>query len=211
MGLSQKLLAIELYDIKDVEYYPRTICFWDFIDEDGNEMFNKTELAYFININILQGYFERKYDIKNYGYVQVSNKDMNYLIYICDQFLKYFSKNFIQEIQDYRDLNLYKYAKKYQSQYLDDLNKRNPDITNKIGAMFFINLNNKLKEVIKKNKGCQQIVKEELPITPGFSYGDDRMTIYYLLNILEIKENFENIKQYSLNTDKEKIYYHCWY
>lgn len=70
---------------------------------------------------------------------------------------------------------------------------------------------NKLKEVIKKNKGCQQIVKEELPITPGFSYGDDRMTIYYLLNILEIKENFENIKQYSLNTDKKKIYYHCWY
>ena len=211
MGLNQQLLAIKFDEIKNVEDFPKKFRLWDYTNEDGEQLLSGTELAYFININILQGYFERKYDVKNLDFVQVSKKDMNYLIYICDQFLQYFSKDFIQEIQDYRDLNLYKYAKKYQSQYLDGLNKRNPDITNKIGAMFFISLNNKLKEIIKKNKGCQQIVKEELPITPGFSYGDDRMTIYYLLNILEIKENFENIKQYSLNTDKKKIYYHCWY
>lgn len=211
MGLNQQLLAIKFDEIKNVEDFPKKFRLWDYTNEDGKQLLSSTKLAYFININILQGYFERKYDIKNYGYVKVSNKDMNYLICICDQFLRYFSKNFIQEIQDYRDLSLYKYAKKYQSQYLDDLNKHDVNTSHKIYAIFFANLNNKLKEVIKKNKGCQQIVKEELPITPGFSYGDDRMTIYYLLNILEIKENFENIKKYSLNTDKEKIYYHCLY
>lgn len=122
-----------------------------------------------------------------------------------------FSTQNYKEFSQNRDLSLYKYVKKYQSQYLNSLNKHDVNASHKINAMLFANLNNKLKEVIKKNKGCQQIVKEELPITPGFYYGDDRMTIYYLLNILEIKENFENIKQYSLNTDKEKIYYHCWY
>lgn len=211
MGLNQQLLAIKFDEIKNVKDFPKKFRLWDYTNEDGEQLLSGTELAYFININILQGYFERKYDVKNLDFVQVSKKDMNYLIYICDQFLQYFSKDFIQEIQDHRDLSLYKYAKKYQSQYLDGLNKHDVNTSHKINAMLFANLNNKLKEVIKKNKGCQQIVKEELPITPGFSYGDDRMTIYYLLNILEIKENFENIKQYSLNTDKEKIYYHCWY
>lgn len=100
MGLGQKLLAIKFDEIKNVEDYPKKIRLldsnsWNHINENGQKVLRGFNVVCFKNINILQGYFERKYDVKNLDFVQVSKKDMNYLIYICDQFLQYFSKDFI--------------------------------------------------------------------------------------------------------------------
>lgn len=74
MGLNQQLLAIKFDEIKNVEDFPKKFRLWDYTNEDGEQLLSGTELAYFININILQGYFERKYDVKNLDFVQVSKK-----------------------------------------------------------------------------------------------------------------------------------------
>lgn len=165
----------------------------------------------FKNINILQGYFEKKYDIKNYEFVQVSNEDIDYLINICDNFLQYFSKNFIQEAKDYKELSSYEYAKKYEPNYLDDLNENDKDITDSINNLFFCKLNKKLRIIVNENKECEQIINEILPVTGGLFHDNDKLTIHYLLKILDIKKIFKCAKKYLMNTTDEKIYYHCWY
>lgn len=117
MGLGQKLLAIKFDEIKDVKDYPKKIRLldsnsWNHINGNRQKVLRGFSVVCFKNINILQGYFENKYDIKNYEFVQVLNEDIDYLITICDNFLQYFSKNFIQEAKDYKELSSYEYAKK---------------------------------------------------------------------------------------------------
>lgn len=106
--------------------------------ENGKKVLNCVDIAHFGNIKELQGYFEEKYDIKNNEFIQVSNEDINYLINICNRFLQYFSKSFIQEAEDYnRNLSLYEYAEKYKPYYLYNLNKHDTNITDNIDNTFF--------------------------------------------------------------------------
>lgn len=216
MGLGQKLLAIKFDEIKNVEDYPKKIRLldsnsWNHINENGQKVLRGFNVVCFKNINILQGYFENKYDIKNYEFVQVSNEDIDYLINICDNFLQYFSKNFIQEAKDYKELSSYEYAKKYEPNYLDDLNENDKDITDSINNLFFCKLNKKLRITVNGNKECEQIINEILPVTGGLFHDNDKLTIHYLLKILGIKEIFKCAKKFLMNKNKEKIYYHCWY
>lgn len=216
MGLNQQLLAIDFYDIKNVEDYPEKICLLNCNSlspiENGQKVLNCVDIAHFENIKELQGYFEEKYDIKNNEFIQVSNEDINYLINICNRFLQYFSKSFIQEAEDYnRNLSLYEYTKKYKPRYLDDLNKKDTDIIDKINNTFFFDLTERFRVIVNENKECHQIAREILPINGDLTHMDDRLTIYYLSKILIIKTVFEVAKKYLISANNEKLYYHYWY
>lgn len=206
MGLEQSLYVMSFTDKKD---FPARFFAKDYMTEDKEWLFECFELEYFIKNNILQGYFEEKYNIDNCEFVRVSDEDVEYLINTCDRFLECFSKNFIQEVQDYYDLTLEKYAKKYKEDYSDV--KIDQSNAGKISTEFFNNLDQKFMEIIQDNEECFEIIKEELPITEGFFYGEYNLNIHYLESIIEIKEAFENVKQCVLGSDEEETYYYCWY
>lgn len=209
MGLDQNLYAVYFSNIGDVEYFPDRFFASDYIDEDNNYLYHCSELAYFRKVNILQGYFEEKYNIDNCEYVRVSDEDIEYLLNVCNKFLKCFSKDFIQEVQDYCDLSLKEYAKKYSIDYSNiTIDQSN---AGEINTEIFDSINQRFKEIISENKECSEIVEEKLPITKGFFYGDYELNIYYLLDILEVKEAFENVEDFLMNTDDEDVYYYCWY
>lgn len=206
MGLEQSLYVMSFTDKRDfsARFFAK-----DYMTEDKEWLFECFELEYFIKNNILQGYFEEKYNIDNCEFVRVSDEDVEYLINTCDRFLEYFSKDFIQEVQDYYDLALEKYAKKYKDDYSDV--KIDQSNAGKISTEFFDNLDQKFMEIIQDNEECFEIIKEELPITEGFFYGEYNLNISYLESIIEIKNAFENVKQCVLGSDEEETYYYCWY
>lgn len=107
------------------------------------------------------------------------------------------------------DLSLEKYARKYKNDYSDV--KIDQSNAGEINTEIFDSINQRFKEMISENKECSEIVEEKLPITKGFFYGDYELNIYYLLDILEVKEAFENVEEFLLNTDNEDVYYTCWY
>ena len=72
-----------------------------------------------------------------------------------------------------------------------------------INSGFFDSINQRFKEIVSENKECSEIVEERLPITEGFFYGDYELNIYYLLDILQVKEAFENVEGFLMNTDDE--------
>lgn len=176
MGLDQNLYAIRFSETED---FPTRFFAKEYQTEDEQFSFEMNELAYFRKNNLLQGYFERKYNMDNCEYVRVSDEDLDYLINTCNKFLSYFAKEFIQEVQDYFDLSLKEYVKKYKkydSNVTIDRSNAGKIIT-KIEAY----LNQRFKEALSKNKECHEIITEELPITEGFFYGIYELNIYYLI------------------------------
>lgn len=134
--------------------------------------------------NLLQGYFERKYEIQNCEYIRIVEDDIDYLLDVCNKFLSYFDRKLKNQINDY----IYSYN--------DDFDK----------------LNEKFLKVIKNNPECQEIIDEILPITTGFFYGNYELNLWYYDSIVEIKKVFTTLnqeKEYLL--DCEGFYYSCWY
>ena len=134
--------------------------------------------------NLLQGYFERKYEIQNCEYIRIVEDDIDYLLDVCNKFLSYFDRKLKNQINDY----IYSYN--------DDFDK----------------LNEKFLKVIENNPECQEIIDEILPITTGFFYGNYELNLWYYDSIVEIKKVFTTLnqeKEYLL--DCEEFYYSCWY
>lgn len=206
MGLDQNLYAVSFSETED---FPTRFFAKEYQTEDEQFLFEMNELAYFRKNNLLQGYFERKYNIDNCEYVRVSDEDLDYLISTCNKFLSYFTKEFIQEVQDYFDLSLKEYVKKYKKH--DSNVTIDRSYARKIMTEIEAYLNQRFKETLSKNKECHEIITEELPITEGFFYGVYELNIDYLISIFEIKEAFEDVEYYLLNSDDGEVYYHCWY
>lgn len=138
--------------------------------------------------NLLQGYFERKYEIENCEYIKITEEDIEYLLNTCNEFLNQFDKEFKKQIN--------KFFKSYTDNY-DELDEK------------FI-------KIVSNSQKCQEIINEKLPITKGFFYGEYNLNLWYYYSIIEIKEKFETLTQESLSdyfglSDYEEFYYSCWY
>lgn len=141
-----------------------------------------SDIGYLRKNNLLQGYFERKYNIENCEYIRITEEDTEYLLNICHEFLNQFDKEFKKQIN------------KFFESYTDNYDE----------------LDEKFTKIVSNNQKCREIINEKLPITEGFFYGEYNLNLWYYSSIMEIKENFETLTQESLS-DYESFYYSCWY
>lgn len=141
-------------------------------------------LASFRKVNILQGFFERHFNIINCIPTEIDEDTAEYLVEITDMFLDNISDNLKEEQID--------------------------DYWNKKGQ--YGNLTKKFLEEIENNETLQDIVYKKLPITEGFFYGIYDLDISYYLDIIKINKTFKEIlKEYDRLEDNQKIVYLCWY
>ncbi len=166
-------------DVENIKYLPNNI----YVNH-SDRCPKLSDLEDLRKNNLLQGYFERKYEIQNCEYIRIVEDDIDYLLDVCNKFLSYFDRKLKNQINDY----IYSYN--------DDFDK----------------LNEKFLKVIENNPECQEIIDEILPITTGFFYGNYELNLWYYDSIVEIKKVFTTLnqeKEYLL--DCESFYYSCWY
>lgn len=195
MGLDQYIYTANFKDVKTFKDFPDR--FW-IKNEENIENIKElptniyvnhsdrcpelSDIGYLRKNNLLQGYFERKYNIEDCEYIRITEEDTEYLLNICNTFLNQFDEEFKKQ------------ANKFFESYTDN----------------FDELDEKFTKIVSNNQKCQEIINEKLPITEGFFYGEYDLNLWYYGSIMEIKENFETLNQESLS-DYESFYYSCWY
>lgn len=195
MGLDQYIYTANFKDVKTFKGFPDR--FWIKNEESivnikelpNNIYVNHSDrcpelsdIGYLRKNNLLQGYFERKYNIEDCEYIRITEEDTEYLLNICHEFLNQFDKEFKKQIN------------KFFESYTDNYDE----------------LDEKFTKIVSNNQKCREIINEKLPITEGFFYGKYNLNLWYYSSIMEIKENFETLTQESLS-DYESFYYSCWY
>lgn len=195
MGLDQYIYTANFKDVKTFKDFPDR--FWikneenvENIKELPNNIYvnhsdrcpRLSDIGYLRKNNLLQGYFERKYNIEDCKYIRMTEEDTECLLNICHEFLNQFDEEFKKQIN------------KFFESYTDNYDE----------------LDEKFTKIVSNNQKCQEIINEKLPITEGFFYGEYNLNLWYYSSIMEIKENFETLTQESLS-DYESFYYSCWY
>lgn len=157
MGLDQYIYTANFKDVKTFKGFPDR--FWIKnkesivnIKELPNNIYvnhsdrcpELSDIGYLRKNNLLQGYFERKYNIEDCEYIRITEEDTEYLLNICNEFLNQFTEEFKKQIN------------KFFESYTDNYDE----------------LDEKFIKIVSNNQKCQEIINEKLPITEGFFYGE---------------------------------------
>lgn len=197
MGLDQYIYTANFKDIKTFKDFPDR--FW-IKNEENIENIKElptniyvnhsdrcpelSDIGYLRKNNLLQGYFERKYNIEDCEYIRITEEDTEYLLNICHEFLNQFDKEFKKQIN------------KFFESYTDN----------------FDELDEKFTKIVSNNQKCQEIINEKLPITEGFFYGEYDLNLWYYGSIKEIQKLFRKLNQEKEDlSNYEDYYYSCWY
>lgn len=114
MGLDQYIYTANFKDVKDFTDFPDR--FWikdqeavkdikklpnNIYVNHSNRYPELSDIGYLRKNNLLQGYFEQKYNMGNCEYIRITKEDTEYLLNICNEFLNQFNEELKKQINKF--------------------------------------------------------------------------------------------------------------